>query len=338
MNSIHENIVWDNHACMPLRPNDISFLPRLEMHHKAGFDVVSLNIGFADQSWEQHLDMAKSFRDWVFKNHENYLLVTNTDDIFVAKKTNRLGIFFDVEGSKVIEGKLERVSQLYDLGVRWMSLAYNHSNIYAGGCLPDEDSGLTSAGRALLTEMQNVGMLTCCSHTGLRTAAEAIEYCTQPTIFSHSNCSALWNHPRNIPDEIISLCASKGGVIGVSGVGAFIQKSGADVTSWIKHVEHIINLVGSEHVGIGLDYVFDQQEMIEYLEQNPALFASEDRRKKQFPIISPSQLVEMYEGLNLIGLDQGSIDKVLGGNFMRVASQVWKRSSVDLKIETSNKI
>ena len=78
--------------------------------------------------------------------------------------------------------------------------------------------------------------------------------------------------------------------------------------------------------------------MIEYLEQNPALFASEDRRKKQFPIISPSQLVEMYEGLNLIGLDQGSIDKVLGGNFMRVASQVWKRSSVDLKIETSNKI
>ena len=320
-------IAWDNHVCMPLTPFDYSFMSELERYRRSGFSVVSLNIGFAEQSWEDHIAMAQSFQKWLKDHSDSYILITQAKDVVYAKETGRLGVFFDVEGSAVIGGDLKRVQQLYQLGVRWMSLAYNHRNRYAGGCLPGEDSGLSREGFELLDEMQNSGMLVCCSHTGLNTAIEAISYCKNPVIFSHSNCSELWQHPRNIPDNVIELCADKGGVIGVSGVGAFLQKSGADLSNLLQHIDYIAQRVGSEHVGLGLDYVVDQREMISYLESNPDLFAAEDREKKEFPIIGPEKLRFIVNGLTTMGYSKVDIANIVGGNFYHLAERIWKPSA-----------
>ena len=321
---LRESIAWDNHACMPLRPFDCGFLPELERHRRAGFHVVSLNVGFGEQSWEDHVSVARSFRVWIDDNPSQFLFASDTEDILTAKRTGRLAVLFDVEGASVIASDLGRVEQLYEMGVRWMSLAYNRANAYAGGCLPGQDSGLSRMGFDLLDEMQRVGMLVCCSHCGPQTALEAIHYYDGPVIFSHSNCSDLWGHPRNISNELIDACAMKGGVVGVSGVGPFMQRLGAEVSLFLRHVDHIAQRVGPEHVGIGLDYVFDERELLGYLDESPSLFAVEDQQRMEYPILGPECLPAIVRGLADMGYSEGDIRKVVGGNFLRVADQVWK--------------
>jgi len=163
------------------------------------------------------------------------------------------------------------VSLYYDLGVRWMLFAYNKSNSLAGGC-QDEDGGLTDFGRAVLDEMERVGMVVCCSHIGHRSAMEILERARRPVIFSHSNPKALWDHPRNIRDEAIRACAKTGGVIGINGIGVFLGENDIATELLVRHVDYVADLVGPEHVGLALDYVFDQQEVIGAVKAHPELY------------------------------------------------------------------
>src|SRR5262249_39233052 len=141
-----------------------------------------------------------------------------------AKREGRLAVFFDVEGGIPVQDDPEVVARLYALGVRWLLLAYNRNNRLGGGC-QDEDPGLTAQGRRVLDVMKRVGMVLCCTHTGARTAREAMEYMEQPVIFSHSNPRAVHDHPRNITDDLIRRCAATGGVIDLNGIGMFLGRN-----------------------------------------------------------------------------------------------------------------
>ena len=131
---IANNLVWDNHSCMPLRPDDHSFLPQLQQFRDAGVDIVSLNVGFDSVSWENTLPMLHSFRDWIAKHEDQYRLVASADDIESARTSNQLGIHFDIEGASALNGRLENIEAYYQLGVRWMLIAYNQNNLAGGGC------------------------------------------------------------------------------------------------------------------------------------------------------------------------------------------------------------
>ena len=145
---------------------------------------------------------------------------------------------FDIEGANAIGDQLSLLGLYRDLGVRWMLLAYNRNNRAGGGC-QDEDPGLTAFGRRMLHEMARVGIVACCSHTGYRTAREAIDESPTPVIFSHSNARALVDHPRNIPDDLIKACAARGGVVGVNGIGIFLGDNDASLArvfggNWLR--------------------------------------------------------------------------------------------------------
>src|SRR5471032_2923893 len=129
-------------------------------------------------------------RDWIAANPRDYRLIDTVDDIVAARAAGQLAIGFDIEGANAIDDQLSLVGIYRDLGVRWMLLAYNRNNRAAGGC-QDEDSGLTPFGRSLLEELAEQGVVACCSHTGYRTAREAIDASPTPVIFSHSNPRAL---------------------------------------------------------------------------------------------------------------------------------------------------
>ena len=205
-------VVWDNHACMPLRADD-AFLPQLERCRQSGLTVVTLNIGFDLTSFEQNLRVLAHFRHFVQQHPEKYLLVHSLADVQEAKRGGRLGVCFNLEGTRALGDQLSMVELFHSLGVKWMLMAYNRNNSVGGGC-QDNDSGLTLFGRQVLDEMTRVGMLPCCSHTGWRTAMQVMEHVGGPVIFSHSNSHAVHAHPRNIPDELIKACAATGGVIG----------------------------------------------------------------------------------------------------------------------------
>ncbi len=320
---LKESLVWDNHACMPLRPADHSFLNQLARLRDTGVDVVSLNIGMDITTRQQHLDVLDSFQRWIAEHGDGYVVVHNSTEIEQARRSGRLAVVFDVEGMALLDdGNLDLISQLRSAGALWMLVAYNRNNRAGGGCL-DEDPGLSDHGRAILGEMKRVGMLACCSHTGHRTAMQVMETAGNPVIFSHSNPAVVHEHVRNIPDELIRACAETGGVVGINGVGDFLGPGDAYADMIVRHIDHVVQLVGPDHVGISLDYVFDQQEVYEYLEKMRDAFGEEMASKFSGRFAPPEILVPVVEGLLNLGYSTDSIEKIVGGNWARVARQVW---------------
>ncbi len=325
---LQEALVWDNHACMPLRPHDHSFLPQLERLRSMGFDAVTLNIGFGTQSLKEHLAMLDSFHSWLAQHPDRYLVAYTVSDIDRARQEHKLAVLFDIEGMALLDdGDIEPISELRQRGVGWMLVAYNRNNAAGGGCM-DSDSGLTAHGQRILREMERVGMIPCCSHSGHRTARDLMAAAEGPVIFSHSNASAVHDHLRNIPDELIRACAVTGGVVGVNGIGEFLGDGTDYAALLLRHIDHIVQLVGPRHVGLALDYCFDRQELVDYLLAKPELFPNMSDIESAVRMAPPEVLPELVEGMQGLGYDEPAIHSVLGGNWRRVAAQVWKPAAI----------
>lgn len=321
---VADALVWDNHACMPLRPDDASFLPQLAGLREAGVDVVSLNIGFGPIGPDAHLAMLTAFTDWLAARPSEYRIVHTLADVDAARAAGQLAVMFDVEGMVPLDGgRIDLVERFRDGGVGWMLIAYNRNNDAGGGCA-DDDPGLSAYGRQVLAEMKRVGMMVCCSHTGHRTARDVIEHADNPVIFSHSNALALHDHYRNIPDDLIRACAATGGVVGINGLGVFLGDNDASATRVARHIDHVVQLVGPEHAGIGLDYVFDTQELLEYLEQMRETFPDDESFRQPLHMFPPTRIAEIVEVLLGWGYPRASIELILGRNWRRVAQHVWR--------------
>jgi membrane dipeptidase len=320
---LRASIVWDNHTCLPVRPEDASFLPQLERARASGFSVVSINIGYADTPVEQHFLMLAQLRHWVRTHPEHYMLVLTAADAARARHEDKLGVCFDLEGAGALPRQPGLVRLYYDLGVRWMLLAYNRNNAYAGGCL-DDDGGLTAQGVELVEEMATVGMVTCASHAGPRTARAIIDTSPNPVIFSHSNARALHDHPRNITDDIIRACAARGGVIGINGLGPFLGTRDELADAVARHIDHVAQLVGIDHVALGLDYAYDQQEVDDYQQEMRAAYPNDRGYAEPFRMLPPEGLTDVVTALIGRGYGEADLKAVLGANLQRIARHVWK--------------
>jgi membrane dipeptidase len=322
---IERSVVWDNHAGMPIRPGDTTFLPALERYFAFGGTFVLLNVSFDLKPWYHGFKVLATFRTWLAARPDRYILVETAADVRRAKTEGKLGVAFNLEGGGAVDDMPELVEPYYALGVRWMLIAYNRTNRLGGGCMEQDDPGLTDFGRRVIDQMERVGMILCCTHTGYRTAREAIEYSRNPVIFSHSNPRRVHDHPRNIPDELITACARSGGVVNLNGVGLFLGEYDVSTDTLLRHIEYVADLVGPEHVGLGLDYCFDIAEVDAHMRENPHLFPPEKGfgaglmatvEPERIPVIADALLVRGWTDDQVIGL--------LGRNNLRVAERVWR--------------
>lgn len=320
---LEKSLVWDNHGCMPLRPKDEAFLPQLERYRDAGVNAVTLNVGYGEQGVEEHVRMIGHLRRWLGQRQDDYVLVDTTGDIEQARREGKLAVMFDIEGMNAVSDQASLVQLYYDLGVRWMLVAYNRHNRAGGGCQEDDDPGLTPFGRQVLDEMARVGMVACCSHTGHRTAMDVMAYSNHPVIFSHSNARAIHDHPRNVRDEALHACAATGGVVGINGIGLFLTGEGDLIDAYVRHLDYIAQLIGPDHVGLGLDYVFDQTELDDAVSDETA-FPVELGYRRGIQMVPPEATAEIVERLLGLGYSDENIGSVLGGNLLRVAKQVWR--------------
>ncbi len=167
-------------------------------------------------------------------------------------------------------------------------------------------------------------MLLCCSHTGWRTAHEAIEVSRAPVILSHSNPHGLWPHPRNVPDELMLACARTGGVIGINGIGPFLGEGPASAKGIVRHIAYALSLVGEDHVSLALDYSFDRRDTLAYVRRLDEDSRRRLRLDRSLTMAPPETLPRVAELLLADGHPARVVAKVLGGNLMRLADDVWR--------------
>lgn len=316
------HFVWDNHSCLPLRPGDETFIAQLCRMRDTGVSAVTLNIGFGELGPEQHLRVLAWFRDWLSRHDDAYLIVRRAADLDIAAATGRLAILFDIEGARAIDDQPSLIPLYRELGVIWMLIAYNRANLAGSGCYDEQDTGLTAFGRTMIAEMNRVGMMVCVSHTGERTAFDAFDASSRPVIVSHSNCRAVFDHPRNVSDDLIRRCAAQGGVVGINGLGDFLAPAGADlVAAAVAHIDHAVQLVGPAHVGISLDYVWDQGELKEFLATMPELFPH--GLPDPLPLIAPEGWPAIVDGLIARGYGEADLAMLVGGAWRRAAEANW---------------
>ena len=320
-------IRWEAHACLPLHPN-ASFAP-LERFHAAGVNYVSINIGMDMNPVSQVMRTIAGFRASIAAQSDRYVLAVTTQDIERAAAAGQLAIGFDLEGAMPLLEQPEMVALYQSLGVRQMHLAYNRNNSVAGGC-HDVEQGLTPLGHEVVRAINAVGVLMDCSHTGRRCSLDIMAASTQPVIFSHANPLALIEHGRNITDEQIRACAATGGVVCVSGVSFFLGNTSPTAQDVARHAAYVANLVGVEHVGIGLDISFPQADLNDDPPDNyePSYWwpksAGYDRailRATYTPIETWNVL---GQALQDTGMSASEAQSVMGGNMVRVAQQVWR--------------
>ena len=314
--------VWDAHAGFESWPT--TDLRNLAIWRDAGVDFLSVNVGYDVQGWNDTIRVLAAFRRWI-EASQDYALAGSVSEVRAARNAGRMAVAFDLEGMNVLEGSLDLLHLVHALGVRQILFAYNRNGIAGGGC-HDEDTGLTDFGRAAVREMNALGILVDCSHCGNRTTMEAMALSRAPVIFSHSNPRALRDHERNLLDEQALACAATGGVVGVNGIGLFLGEDDIRTATMADHVEYLLDLVGPEHVGIGLDYFFEADVDASFQD---ALAGNEDFwPREQYPggavrCAAPSQLRELTAELLARGRGEAEVRAVLGGNFLRVAGEVW---------------
>lgn len=319
-----DNIIWDAHACLPLLPNyDMSALAR---HRAAGATYVSVNVGMDFNPLGQCIRVIAGFRDWIAKHSDHYLLAGTLADVTRAKQEGKLAVSFDLEGSVMLEEDLAMLGLYRDLGVRQMHLAYNRDNSIAGGCF-GKNQGLTDLGRAVVKEINRVGIIMDCSHSSRQTSLDVMALSTRPVVFSHSNAKGLCDHPRNIDDDQIKACAATGGIVAINGIGPFLGRD-IETDTIIAHVDYMVERIGVAHVGIGIDYSFDQDHSDLPAGEDPALWwpkvAGFDFDFGTLRFVPPERLPDIASGLLRHGYKDADVVAIMGGNFMRVAGACWK--------------
>ncbi len=313
-------LVWDDHS--GFEPHPKAELDNLRLWTDAGVDYLSIDVGFDVMDWRDSLRSLAAFRAWLLARPQTYTLVGRAADAWRAKRDGKLAVTFDLEGMNALDGNVDMVDVYYELGVRQMLFAYNRNNLAGGGC-HDDDVGLTEFGRAVVRAMNRVGMMVDCSHSAHRTTMEAMELSTDPVIFSHSNAWSLCAHGRNIKDDQIKACAATGGVVGVTGIGLFL---GNDISSerFVDHIAYMADLVGPVHVGIALDYAFEVGGLEDTLSAHRDFWPANEYPGGSVGFVPPSQLREIAATMLRRGFSEIEARGVLGENFLRVASQVWK--------------
>ena len=229
------------------------------------------------------LCMLDKYNQEIKKLHENgidVLQVRTAEDAGNVLK-HKAATLLAIEEGGAIDGSLEALRCLYELGVRAMTLTWSNRNDIADGINEEATgSGLTLFGKQVVAEMNRLGMLVDVSHISTAGFWSVIETSTKPIIATHSNAKSLCSHPRNLNDEQIKALAQNGGLAGITFAGQFLEEDwrNACIESVYKHIDYMLNLIGNDdHIGFGSDFdgishppyniqgVQDYKSLIEYL-------------------------------------------------------------------------
>jgi membrane dipeptidase len=277
---------------------------------RSSIDVLNPAVDLGgEHPYEQTSEWLDNWRRFINKNPDRFHLVTSCWDIAAAKASGRVAILLGMQNSEHFRTVAD-VRLFYGKGQRISQLTYNSANRLGGGCGDRRDAGLTTFGAQIVSAMNNAGMAIDVSHAGERTTLNAIEASDRPLLITHSNCRALVPHPRCKSNEVIRAMAQKGGVMGITGVRAFLSRGGgASIEDVLDHFDHVAKLVGVEHLGIGSDAGVDVGRPAPHLDVHG--------------LDQPRRVFDLTEGLVRRRYSDAAITGILGGNFQRAMQNIF---------------
>jgi len=245
------------------------------------------------------LQRVEALYDLIDQAPHQLTLIKSADDLAQLTSAGPIGAILGLEGVEALDGQISLLHTFHRLGVRNIGLTWNCRNAAADGSGENTQYGLTPFGRELVEACNDLGVMVDVSHLNDAGLDDVLEISRRPVIASHSNARAIWNHPRNLSDEQIRAIADGGGVIGATFATLFLRQDHKNATleDLLHHIDHLVNVAGIEHVGLGSDY--DGTSVL------PDLASGE-----KYPIITAALLHRGYS--------PASVRKIMGENFRRV--------------------
>jgi membrane dipeptidase len=234
----------------------------------------------------------------------------------------------------MLEGDPARLDLFHRYGVKIIQLTYNVRNLLGDGCLEPADAGLSKHGRDVVARMNELGIVVDLSHCGTHTTDDGIGASVKPVAITHSGCKSVFDHPRSKSDATLKRLADKGGVIGIymmPFINAAGQPTGDDL---IRQIEYAVKVCGEDHVGIGSDLSITPHRVTpEYAQKHKQFVDGRKRlgiaapREEDYMFVSdintPRRLEVVAERLAGRGHSDARIEKIIGGNFLRLFGEVW---------------
>ena len=294
---------------------------------QGGVDAVHVTITYHETFRETVANIEKwnrwfeRYPDLIFQGH-------SAADIALAQQTGRTAIFFGSQNPSCIEDDIGLVQVLHQLGLRFMQLSYNNQSLLATGCYEDDDTGLTRMGRAVVAEMNRVGVVVDMSHSAQRSTLEAIEHSTRPIAITHANPHSWHPALRNKSDDVLRALGETGGMLGFSIYPHHLQNGPAcTLTSFCDMIARTADLMGPENIGIGTDLCQDQPDsVVEWMRvgrwTKSIDYGEGSATNPGFPPMPDwfqdnRHFGAIRQGLRASGLDDAAIDGVMGENWRR---------------------
>ncbi len=230
------------------------------------------------------------------------------DEAQKAIDQDKMAFMFGVEGGHTIENDFQKLYQLHSRGMRYLTITWNNSTDWAVSCNDSRSNsvGLSEFGKKVIRACDSCGIIIDVSHVGAKTIEDILSVSVNPIVATHSGAAALRNHRRNLTDAQIRAIASRGGVVGVIFYPPFlVSGSTCNISSVIRHIDHLVKIGGIDHVALGSDFDGVSDNLPVGLEDT-------------------SRLPDLTDALLDRGYSHTDVEKILGGNMLRVIRQVCK--------------
>ena len=315
----HDRVLTlDTHCDTPMFfPQGIHFDQRdpkilVDLHKMTeGRQDATIMVAYLSQPTENPTAYADSIFDQIeviVSQNSDYVRIASTPrDLWMNKHQGLKSIMLGIENGIAIDGKLENLQHFVDRGIVYMTLCHNGDNDICDSASKTQHThhGVSAFGEQVIKEMNRLGVLVDMSHAGEESFYNALEISSKPIVCSHSSARALCDHPRNLTDDQMRALAQKGGVAQTTIYHGFLKKDGeATINDVIAHLEHAIDVMGIDHVGLGTD--FDGDGGVRGLANS-------------------AELINFTRRLLARRFSEHDIQKIWGGNFLRVMEEVQKK-------------
>jgi membrane dipeptidase len=281
-------------------------------------------------AYEQGLQFFGGWNGLIAGSDEHFMRVDSAGDFARAKAAGKLGVILGLQNAEHFR-RPNDVDLFYGFGQRVAQLTYNSRNLIGNGSTERRDEGLSDFGVAIVERMNKVGMAVDVSHCGDRTTLDAFEVSKKPVLITHSNVRTLaGGHPRDKSDDAIRAVGKAGSVMGITAVRMFVRdREPTTIENVLDHYDYVAKMIGVEHLGVGSDIDLDGYDDMppELNKQLRAGYKGSYAFREKIDVEGldhPKRMYDLAEGLIRRKYSDRDIEGVLGGNFQRVLTEIWR--------------